>query len=173
MDNKDEGKLSHLEEYKTLSAEITLYQHEIHRTWLWAIITSGAVYTWLALHRAEINALSKLVLIIPPILLVFCAIRYFSFRRRIEQIKSYFLELEKDAFGQETNENLRGFGHFTKTNRQHLNLKKLDASYYWTFLLWFFLIVCAGYLSYNLSKNCSSERAASGHDFDHHNACCH
>jgi hypothetical protein len=39
-------KLSHLDEYKALRDEITLYQQEIHRTWLWAIIQAKSIHPW-------------------------------------------------------------------------------------------------------------------------------
>jgi hypothetical protein len=43
-----------VEEYKALREEIMLYHHEMHRTWLWAIIPAAAVYTWLALNTAKL-----------------------------------------------------------------------------------------------------------------------
>ncbi len=106
-------KLSHLDVYKTLRDEITLYQHEMHRTWLWAIIAAGAVYTWLPLHKSDIQTnLPWYVWCIPPILLSFCAVRYFVFRYCIGWLKDYLYNLEEEAFGQE--KKLRGIGHWKR-----------------------------------------------------------
>ena len=93
-------KLSHLDEYKALREEITMCQHEMHRTWLWATIAAGAIYTWLPSHRSDINSIhcSWLVWFIPPFLLFFCALRYRNFWLRIRSLADYQYKIEGDAF---------------------------------------------------------------------------
>jgi hypothetical protein len=195
MDTKP-PPLSHLDEYKALHDEITLYQHEIHRTWLWAIITAGAIYAWLASHSTVINGFPKIFVGLLPVFFIFvCAARYFSFRLRIRSITDYLLELEKDAFGQENNPKsipqLAGFVNFSKEWEPDFvpkikkffpyfpKNKKLDGPFfnrlscYVTIFLWFALIICSFWLSWSLSKTDLNERAAFGHDFGHHNACSH
>jgi hypothetical protein len=94
---------SHLDEYKALHDEITMCQHEMHRTWLWASIAAGAVYTWLPSHRSDINSIhsSWLVWYIPPFLLIFCFIRYIVFWFRIRSLADYQCRIEKHAFREE------------------------------------------------------------------------
>jgi hypothetical protein len=178
--------LSHLDEYKALHDEITLYQHEIHRTWLWAIITAGAIYAWFASHSFYTFA-SIFVVFLPPFFLIVCCVRYFSFRLRIHSITDYLFELEKDAFGQENNPKripqLPGFVHFSKEWEPKFAYfpknKKLDGTFfncislYVTFILWLILIICSVWLSWSLSRTDLNEHAAFGHDFGHHNACSH
>jgi hypothetical protein len=148
----DKCKPSHRDEYETLREEIMLYQHEIHRTWLWAIITAGAIYTWLASHRMDINVSSKSVVWLPPFLLFVCALRYFSFRFRIRLIARYLLELEEDAFGRENNPALHGFGHYT-SKMWLFGFSKGDCfSYLGTLILWIILISWSCFLSCSLSK---------------------
>jgi hypothetical protein len=99
MATKD-TKLSHHDEYEVVRDEITLYQQEMHRTWLWAIIPAGAVYTWLASHKPEPSApLPPAVWFIPVIFVLLCGIRYLVFSCRINQLAEYQCELEEDAFG--------------------------------------------------------------------------
>jgi hypothetical protein len=137
-------KLSHLDEYKTLREEITLYQHEMHRTWLWAIIAAGAVYTWLPLHRSDVNThLPSYVWWIPPILLFFCAIRYFLFRVCIRRLDRYLFKIEEDAFGQDK---LPGIGHYERSWLWDV------ASFIGPGFFWLGLIICSIALSWNLSR---------------------
>jgi hypothetical protein len=103
--------LNHLEEYKVVHDEITMYQSEMHRTWLWAIIPAGAVYTWLALHTSELGTIPGPVWFIPTGFLTICAARYWVFNSRIKALVEYCLELETDAFGNEK-QNLQGIAHF-------------------------------------------------------------
>ena len=158
MDTKppplDECKLSHLDEYKMLRDEITLYQQEIHRTWLWAIITAGAIYTWLVTHRADINALPKsvsiLLLFLPTFFLIVCCLRYYSFTHRINTINKYLLKVEEDAFGQENNSEFSGFLHFSEKTRFG-GFSHSVISLNITIVLWLILICCSGFCSGFLS----------------------
>jgi hypothetical protein len=148
MDSKppplEERKLSHLDEYKALRDEITLYQHEIHRTWLWAIITAGAIYAWLASHRPDINDLPReFVVFLPVFFLIVCAMRYFSFKRRIEDIGRYLLKVEEDAFVRENNAKLPGFVHFS-INRRWSRVSLLATIILWSILIcWSFVLSCS------------------------------
>jgi hypothetical protein len=165
----DKCKLTHRDEYETLHSQVMLYQREIHRTWLWAVIAAAAVYTWLTLHENEMINLPKFFFFIPPFLIAFCFLRYFHFRERIRIISLYLDGLEKDAFGKETNEDLRGIGHFAKkfTSRD-------KASYVCTFIFWLFLIgLSVYYFNCLLQKAALIERGASQHDIGHQNTSCH
>jgi hypothetical protein len=138
-------KLTHLDEYKTLRDEIMLCQHEIHRTWLWATIAAAAAYTWLPLHKSDIQ-FPGYAWVIPPLLLIFCAMRNVFFRLRIRWISQYLEEIEEDAFGQD--KKLPGIGHF-KRNRVY----KADRySFYGAIIVWLVLIVFSTVLSWNLSR---------------------
>jgi hypothetical protein len=139
-------KLSHLDEYKSLRDEITLYQHEIHRTWLWAIITAGAIYAWLASHRTDIKGF-QFVVFLPVFFLIVCSLRYFAFWRRIEKIGDYIFKVEEDAFGLENGAKLPGFYHFGKPSCW--SLASLRAA---IIILWLFLICCSSFLSYKLLR---------------------
>src|ERR1017187_2536949 len=106
---------SHLDEYNGLREEITMCQHEMHRTWLWASIAAGAVYTWLPSHRSDINNIqlsllgwsippflfSLLIWFIPPFLLIFCFFRYGVFWFRIRSLADYQDRIEQLAFREE------------------------------------------------------------------------
>src|ERR1035441_1542799 len=98
MDTKDDPKLNHLEEYKTLRDEIMLYQQEMHRTWLWAIIPAGAVYTWLPLHMKQLRSVPAAVWFIPAAFVFLCFMRYLAFSYRIERLAQYQCLLEKGVF---------------------------------------------------------------------------
>ena len=157
MDTKppplDECKLSHLDEYKMLRDEIARYQQEIHRTWLWAIITAGAIYTWLVIHRALINDLPKsssfLLFFLPTFFLFVCGLRYYSFTIRINTITNYLLKVEEDAFRQENNPELPGFLHFSKDAKfRGVSLSVISLNV--TFILWLSLIICSFFLSWRL-----------------------
>jgi len=138
-------KLTHLDEYKTLRDEIMLCQREIHRTWLWATIGAAAAYTWLPLHKSDIQFLGAWF--IPPFLLIFCAIRNVLFRLRIGWMSEYIEEIEEDAFGQD--KKLPGIGHF-KRNRDY----KWDlCSFYGAIIFWLVLIVFAIVLSCHFYQN--------------------
>src|ERR1017187_7654951 len=87
----------------------------MHRTWLWAILAAGAVYTWLPSHRSYINNIhlsllgwsippflfSLLIWLIPPLLLIFCFFRYGVFWFRIRSLADYQCRIEKHAFREE------------------------------------------------------------------------
>jgi hypothetical protein len=135
--------LSHLDEYKALHDEITLYQHEIHRTWLWAIITAGAIYAWLASHSTVINDLPKKLVVFLPVFFIFvCALRYFTFKNRIEVIGCYLLKVEEDAFGLENGAKLPGFVHFSQ-NHGLSRASLLGTRILWLILIcWSFALSC-------------------------------
>ena len=108
-------ELTHKDEYEALRDEITMCQHEMHQTWLWATIAAGAVYTWLPSHRSDINNIqlsllgwsippslfSFLIWLIPPFLLSFCFFRYGVFWFRIRSLADYQGRIEKHAFRDE------------------------------------------------------------------------
>jgi hypothetical protein len=100
----EEYKTLRVEEYKALRDEMTMCQHEMHRTWLWGSVAAAGVYTFLYLHWKEINrefpadTHSEWVLVIPPILLCFCLIRYFVFWKRVRRQAKYIKKLEEKAF---------------------------------------------------------------------------
>ena len=135
--------LSHLDEYKALHDEITLYQHEIHRTWLWAIITAGAIYAWLASHSTVINGFPKIFVVFLPVFFIcVCAARYFNFKKRIEVIGCYLLEVEEDAFGLENGAKLPGFVHFSQ-NHGLSRASLLGTRILWLILIcWSFALSC-------------------------------
>jgi hypothetical protein len=94
-------KLNHLEEYKALRDEIMLYQQEMHRTWLWAVIPAGAVYTWLPLHAKELSVVPPAaVWFIPAFFVFLCFMRYLVFWYRIDGLAKYQCELEEHGFGE-------------------------------------------------------------------------
>ena len=94
-------KMTHLDEYKDLRAEIMLYQREMHQTWLWAVIPAGAVYTWLSSHTKELGPAPLVFWLIPAALILLCFMRYQVFWYRIERLDQYQVGLEKEAFGEE------------------------------------------------------------------------
>jgi hypothetical protein len=94
-------KLNHVEEYKGLRDEIAMYQQEMHRTWLWAIIPAGAVYTWLALHIKDLANFPRAVWFIPAGFVLLCFVRYLGFWYRIKGLAGYQCVLEKDVFEKE------------------------------------------------------------------------
>jgi hypothetical protein len=120
MDTKDDTKLNPLEEYKAVREEIMVYQQEMHRTWLWAIIPAGAVYTWLALHM---NGLSNVraFWFIPAVLVLLCFIRYLGFSHRIERLALYQCKLEENAYQTDglCDERLCGLARWNR--RRHLS----------------------------------------------------
>jgi hypothetical protein len=145
-----DDKLSHCDEYKALRDETTLCQQEMHRTWLWASIAAGAVYTWLYLHWKEVNKdfasntlLNYLVWLSPPILLFFCAIRYFVFWRRIRHLVLYVLKLEKQAFPYEP----LGVAHWCDAAPFWKTVAVIGASIFWVVL-----IGCSCLFSWELSQ---------------------
>lgn len=106
--NAQSPKLSHLDEYEMAFEQINLYQHEIHRTWLWAAMSAAALYTWLELHKSDI-VLPLVIWLIPPFLIGFCAIRYCSFWLRIQKSSEYIKKIEEDAFPEDAK--LKGYVH--------------------------------------------------------------
>jgi hypothetical protein len=121
----------------------------MHRTWLWASITAAAVYTWLYLHWEKINSefLSDthfpVVWFIPPILLCFCAIRYFVFWNRVRHLALYMFELEDKAFPVGP----RGVAHWNARPCWRKLLAVFGASIFWAVL-----VVSSAYVSWNLSQ---------------------
>jgi hypothetical protein len=104
-----------VDEYKTVHDEIAMCQKEMHQTWLWATIAAGAIYTWLASHGSEINNLGSLhwfIWFVPPVLLFFCALRYWIFNKRITWLARYLCRIEKAAFGQDDNVPLPGVARY-------------------------------------------------------------
>jgi len=107
--------LSHLDEYKALHDEITLYQHEIHRTWLWAIITAGAIYAWLASHSTVINGFPKIFVVFLPVFLFASVPRGTSIS---EAHRSNWLlppRSRRRCIRLENGAKLPGFVHFSQT----------------------------------------------------------
>jgi hypothetical protein len=104
-------KPTHLDEYKVVHDEITLYQGEMHRTWLWAIIPAGAVYTWLPTHTKDIS-IPWPVWFIPAVFFIICAGRWWTFESRIRVLVKYLLELEEFAFGNDKENKLPGIAHY-------------------------------------------------------------
>jgi hypothetical protein len=145
-------KLSHQGEYEALREEIMLYQQEMHRTWLWAIIPAGAVYTWLASRMLQTVAqqpqpstpFPRSVWFIPVVFVLLCGIRYLVFACRINQLARYQCELEEDAFGKEGR--LRGIA---SCNRESLlpMMCVIGAC-----LVWLGLLLCSTYISCTLSQ---------------------
>ena len=164
-------KLSHLDEYKALREEITMCQHEMHRTWLWASIAAGAVYTWLPSHRSDINSIHLHVLVwyIPPFLLIFCFFRYGVFWFRIRSLADYQDRIEQLAFREEKGSStfsvdelelsrtqLPGFAHYNGECLDKKIVKRLPS---WRgfftgvkVILWSALIVCCLLLSWSLPQ---------------------
>jgi hypothetical protein len=115
-------KLSHLEEYKALRDEIMLYQQEMHRTWLWAIIPAAAVYTWLSLQVSHLSNVPPGVWFIPTAFVLLCSVRYGVFWYRIDRLAKYQCLLEEHAFG-DNPENRCGVARW---NRKHSKLGVLS-----------------------------------------------
>ena len=174
----ENNKLSHLDEYKALHDEITMCLHEMHRTWLWASIAAGAVYTWLPSHRSDINnihlsllgwsipqfLLSLLVWLIPPVLLSFCAFRYVVFTKHITWLTEYLCKLEEEAFREKTK--LPGIAHYLLERLDQKTILRKTLSWreifnYGPVILWSALIVCSILLSWSLSQT-KSDNAISG-----------
>jgi hypothetical protein len=138
---EDKGtKLTYLEEYKALRDEIKLCQGEMHRTWLWASAAAGAVYTGLYLHWKEVNTdipsnifLHKVVWLSPPILLFFCAVRYFVFWRRVRHLARYVLQLEDHAFP--CDKGPLGVAHWCDSGWWWKALAVIGASSFWLVLI--------------------------------------
>jgi hypothetical protein len=104
-----------VDEYKTVHDEIAMCQKEMHRTWLWATIAAGAIYTWLASHGSEINNLGFLrwpIWFVPPVLLSFCALRYLIFNQRITWLAQYLVRIETEVFGPDDNVPLPGVARY-------------------------------------------------------------
>jgi hypothetical protein len=97
----DDPELNHLEEYKALSNDIALYEKEMHRTWLWAIIPAGAIYTWLPLHQSELSNVPLGVWFIPAAFVLLCFGRYWLFAYRIRLLAEYQCILEERVFKEE------------------------------------------------------------------------
>ena len=131
---------THLDEYKAAHEEITLFQREMHRTWVWAIMPAGVVYTWLASHPLPSGVLKSLWFI-PAVILLICYKRYEAFNWRIEVLANYLLEIEEGAFGTAMNVELRGMAHY---NREHSDPKKLVRHARWA---WWGLIAASLVLS--------------------------
>jgi hypothetical protein len=182
-EDTENNKPSHLDEYKALHDEVTMCQHEMHRTWLWASIAAGAVYTWLPSHRSDINNihLSLLGWSIPPLLLIFCFFRYGVFWFRIRSLVDYQCRIEKHAFIEE--KQLPGIARY---NRECLDKNIFDSGagafplperfmkmlpgwikqwlpstrhfFTWVaFILWSALIVSSILLSWSLSRTKSDD----------------
>jgi hypothetical protein len=160
-------KLNHLEEYKALRDEIMLYQQEMHRTWLWAVIPSGAVYTWLSLHMRELGHVPSPVWFIPAVFVLLCLLRYLAFSYRIERLAQYQQGLEEDVFGKE---GLCGVARWNRERRAppssassssrsstRVARWKPKAVHPMTFtfgasFVWLGLLVCSIWLSWALSR---------------------
>jgi hypothetical protein len=143
--------ISHPAEFEALRGEITLYQQEMHRTWLWAIIPAGMVYTWLASRPAQsgspppaVSPLPWVVWFIPAVFVLLCGIRYLVFSCRINHLADYQCRLEEAAFG--TEKRLPGIA---RCNRRHpLPVMSIVGSW----LVWAGLLTCSIYLSCTLSQ---------------------
>jgi hypothetical protein len=184
MENEcEQHRPYHLEEYKATHEEIIMCQREMHRTWLWATIAAGAIYTWLASHGSEIDYIGSdwLIWIIPPILLFFCFLRYLIFRNRIGWLTDYLLRIEDWAFKQENG--LPGLAHHHRERFKEKVLSKAPKRVLswarnrvpsWATVLtyggtcfWLVLIVWAGAASYSLSLT-KSEHMLFGKVADSH-----
>ena len=93
-------KLDDVAEYKGVRDEIAFYQQEMHRTWLWAIIPAGAIYTWIALHIKDLTNVPRAVWFIPAGFVLLCFVRYLGFWYRIEGLARYQCLLEKGVFAE-------------------------------------------------------------------------
>jgi hypothetical protein len=119
MEHKPEQpKLTHVHEYEVVHEEITLYQREMHRTWLWAIIPAGAVYTWLSLHTGKIN-IPWPVWFIPTGFFIICFGRWWAFESRISVLVEYLLKLEEAAFGKGNENELPGIAHYNRDYKRY------------------------------------------------------
>jgi len=135
--HKCTGLHDHHDEYEALHDEITMCQHEMHRTWLWAIIPAGAVYTWLPLHTAQVSTpFPLLVWFIPAAFVFLCGIRYWSFWCRIEQLGKYQCDLEEEAFGNGKEGKLCGIARSNLEDR-HRKIFLNGACLVWVFLVGF------------------------------------
>jgi hypothetical protein len=156
----DHPPLTHLDEYKALREEVSLYQGEMHRTWLWAIIPAGAVYTWLSLHTGELS-IPWPVWFIPTGFFIICYGRWRAFESRIAVFSGYVWELEEAAFGNGKDDELRGIAHYNlkhldEPRKNHLAPTKLVRRARW---VWKLLIILSVLLSFFLSvKPCSQPK---------------
>jgi hypothetical protein len=105
------SQLSHVDEYKMLRDEITLYQNGISRMELAGGIAAGSIYTWLLLNKDKVS--SHAVWYIVPVVLLICAVRCLDLTIRIKDVAKYILRIEDVAF--EHDEKLRGFEHYKLT----------------------------------------------------------
>jgi hypothetical protein len=143
----DTGKLTHRAEFELLHDEITLYQGEMHRTWLWAIIPAGSVYTWLSLNLLKLGApLGRLVWFIPACFVFLCGIRYVLFWRRLSGLAGYLRDLEEDAFGDGKAGKLKGIARY---NLKHSYPKMFFIG---ACVVWVVIFGCCSYLSWKLPE---------------------
>ncbi len=140
-----DDKPSHRGEYEALRDEIKLLQHEMHQTWLWAVIPAGAVYAWLASATAKGSpSLPAELWFIPVVLVLLCGIRYLVFACRINQLVEYQCDLEEDAFGREGK--LRGIASCHR--KDFFPMISIVGAWF----VWGVLMDCAIYLSCEASK---------------------
>jgi hypothetical protein len=127
-------ELSPPEEYKALRDEIMLYQQEMHRTWLWAIVPSGAIYTWLPLHLKQASVVAPPgVWFIPVLFVSLCFVRYLAFWYRIDRLAQYQSER---------------YGGIARWNLEDPHLGKFLPN---TCRVWAAMVACCVYLSCALS----------------------
>ena len=153
-----DDNVSHRGEYEGLRDEIKLYQQEMHRTWLWAIIPAGVVYAWLAspvpagavytwIEKSKSKDSTPFppeVWFIPVVFVLLCGIRYLVFSCRINQLAEYQCDLEEDAFGKKGK--LRGIA--ARNRQSHLPVMFVIGAC----LVWGALLGCATYVSCEACK---------------------
>jgi hypothetical protein len=160
-----DDKLNPLEEYKALRQEMMVYQQEMHRTWLWAIIPAGAVYTWLGLHMKELTAVQVpnvgAVWFIPAAFVLLCFIRYLGFSHRIERLALYQCKLEENGYERKEScgDRLCGLARWNRGLGEAAHTGALfdpNASLCVAFVVWLGLLVGCTWLSCALSQTPST-----------------
>ena len=92
-----ELKLTHMDQYKMLRDEILQHIREINQTQNAAAIAVAIFYTWLLLHKTEVE--TPWLWFIGPCVVAFCAFKSLDLTVRIRIVAGYLRKIEEEAFG--------------------------------------------------------------------------
>jgi hypothetical protein len=125
----------HLEEYKSLRAEIAFTSKLLYDSFMWTVIASGAIAAWLLTHQTEINRLTpwvgRAVMFVPLAVSAMAALGFYHLDALIICVGRYLQRLEEKVA-------LPGFGweHSQRSNESISIARRSRVTFGigWTFL---------------------------------------